>query len=199
MLQARITSQKSNRFPPALVVAIPGTQALRTGRHSKVSGCHWRFRLRSSYPPGNCSFMSVFRFTGGESTSSLSLVQPAFDLDPSNCGHHRHPKTSGGYCCAGIDRPRRHVPSHQYSPAVISPASGYIVVNGSAAQRTKNSKKLSVGGPESGPLLFQSIHVSGTNTAAPSTSPSRQTLKLVIGRNKESRNREGKKKNIVMP
>src|SRR5450755_2043787 len=71
---------------------------------------------------------------------------------------------SGGYSCAGIDRPRRHVPSHQYSPAVISPARGYIAVNGSATQRTKNSKNLSVGGPESEPLLFQSIHVSGTTT-----------------------------------
>ena len=46
----------------------------------------------------------------------------------------------GGYSCAGIDRPRRDVPSHQYSPAVISPDSGYIAVNGSATQCRMNSK-----------------------------------------------------------
>src|SRR6516162_7088881 len=104
---------------------------------------------------------------------------------------------SGGYFCAGIDRPRRHVPSRQYSPAVISPARGNITVNGSAVQRTKNSKKLSVGGPESGPLLFHSIHVSGRYTAAPSASPNRQTLKVVIGRHKETRDRQGRKRKMV--
>jgi hypothetical protein len=75
------------------------------------------------------------------------------------------------YLSAVDDRLCRDVPSCQYSAAVISPASGNIAVNGSAAQRIKNPKKLSVGGPESVPLLFQSIHVNGTNTAAPSTSP----------------------------
>jgi hypothetical protein len=45
--------------------------------------------------------------------------------------------------------PRRRVTSHQYSPAVITPASGNTAVSGSA-----DTKKLSVGGPESGPLLF---------------------------------------------
>jgi hypothetical protein len=45
-----------------------------------------------------------------------------------------------------------------------------------------NSKKLSVGGPESGPLLFQSIHVNGTNTAAPSTSPMVQIMLVVSER-----------------
>src|SRR5262249_6228074 len=86
-----------------------------------------------------------------------------------------------------------------YSAAVISPASGNIAVNGSAAQRTKNAGKLSTGGPESAPLLLHSIQVSGTNTAAPSTSPGRQTFKPVTGRHKESRNRQGRKTNIVVP
>src|SRR5262245_23770072 len=94
-------------------------------------------------------------------------------------------------------RPRCRVPSHQYSPAVVSPARGYIAVTGSAAQRTKNSRKLSVGGPESGPLLFHATHVSGTNSAAPSTSPKMQTLKPVIGRHKDRRNRQGRKRSIV--
>ena len=40
----------------------------------------------------------------------------------------------------------------------------------------------------SGPLLFHCIDVSGTNTAAPRTNPSRQTFKPVIGHHKESRN-----------
>jgi len=74
-----------------------------------------------------------------------------------------------------------------------------MAVNGSATQRRKNTKKLSSGGPESGPLPFHSNNVSGTNAAAPSTKPSRQTLKPVIGRHKESRNSEGRKRNIVVP
>jgi hypothetical protein len=45
-----------------------------------------------------------------------------------------------------------------------------------------NSKKLSVGGPESGPLLFQSIHVNGANTAAPSTSPMVQIMLVLSER-----------------
>jgi len=104
-----------------------------------------------------------------------------------------------GYPGEGIDRPRRCVTSHQYSPAVISPASGNIAVSGSAVQRTKNTKKFSVGGPESGPLLFHSSHVNGTNTSAPSSSPTRQALNAVTGLHKESRNREVKKRNIVAP
>src|SRR5256885_13903651 len=63
---------------------------------------------------------------------------------------------------------------------------GYMAVIGSAAQRRKNPQKLSVGGPESGPLLFHSNNVSGTNTTAPSSKPSRQTFKPVIGRHKEA-------------
>ena len=98
--------------------------------------------------------------------------------------HSQDPRRTlgGGYSCAGIERPRRDVPSHQYRPAVISPDSGYIAVNGSVTQRTMNSKKLSVGGPESGPLLFQPIHVNGTNTAAPSTSPMVQIMLVVSER-----------------
>ena len=103
------------------------------------------------------------------------------------------------YPGAGIDRRRRLVTSHQYSPAVISPASGNIAVIGSAAQRTKNAKKLSVGGPESVPLLFQSSHVNGTNISAPSSSPSKQALNAVNGIHKESRKRQGRNRNIVVP
>jgi hypothetical protein len=76
---------------------------------------------------------------------------------------------------------------------------GYMAVIGSAAQRRKNTQKLSAGGPESGPLLFHSNNVSGTNTTVPRTKPSRQALKPVIGRHKESRNSEGRKRNIVVP
>jgi hypothetical protein len=87
--------------------------------------------------------------------------------------------SQGNYHCTGTDRPA----SHQYSPAVISPANGNSAVIGSAAQRRKNAKKFSIGGPESGPLLHQAINVSDTNTTAPSTNPSRQTLKLVDSKN----------------
>ena len=83
-----------------------------------------------------------------------------------------------GYPDEGIDRPRRCVTSHQH-------------------RRSKNTKKFSVGGPESGPLLFHSSHVNGTNTSAPSSSRTRQALNAVTGLHKESRNREGKKRNIV--
>jgi hypothetical protein len=55
-----------------------------------------------------------------------------------------------------------------------------MAANGSAAQRTKNTGKFSVGGPESGPLLFYSIHVTGTNNALPGTRHSRQTFRPVI-------------------
>jgi hypothetical protein len=71
-------------------------------------------------------------------------------------------------------------------------------VNGSAAQRRENAKKLSVGGPESVPLLVQSIHVSGTNISAPSAKPSKQTFRPVIGRHKDRRYIEGKKRKIVV-
>jgi hypothetical protein len=71
-----------------------------------------------------------------------------------------------GYSGEGIDRPRRCVTSHQYSPAVISPASGNTGVSGSAAHRTKNTKKLSVGGLESGPLLFHCSQVNGRKESA---------------------------------
>src|ERR1700693_1749638 len=74
-----------------------------------------------------------------------------------------------------------------------------MAVIGSAVQRKKNTQKLSVGGPESGPLLFHSNNVTGTNTSAPRTRPSRQTFKPVIGRHKESRNSAGRKRNIVVP
>ena len=74
-----------------------------------------------------------------------------------------------------------------------------MAVNGSAAQRRKNTQKLSIGGPESGPLPFHAINVSGTNTTAPSIKPSRQTFKPVIGRRQESRNRDGRNKHIVVP
>ena len=74
-----------------------------------------------------------------------------------------------------------------------------MTVIGSAAQRRKNSQALSVGGPESGPLLFHSNNVSGTNTAAPSTKPSRHAFMPVIGRHKESINNEGRNRNIVVP
>jgi hypothetical protein len=104
-----------------------------------------------------------------------------------------------GYPGEDIDRPHRCVTSHQYSPAVISPARGNIAVSGSAAHRTKNTKKFSAGGPESGPLLFHCSHVNGTNTSARSSSPTRQALNAVNGLHKESRNRQGRKRNIVTP
>jgi hypothetical protein len=115
----------------------------------------------------------------GESLRIKTRFRRAFILSPLRVFaflHSQEPKRtfSGGYSCAGFDRSRHHVPSHQYSPAVISPASGNITVNGSEAQRTKTVKKLSVGGPESGPLLFHSINVAGTNTVAPRASPTQQ-------------------------
>ena len=80
-------------------------------------------------------------------------------------------RTISGYASVGYARPRRHVPSHQYSPAVIKPDSGNIAVIGSAAQRGKKTKKFSVGGPESGPELSHAMKVSGTNTSAPAPIP----------------------------
>jgi hypothetical protein len=91
--------------------------------------------------------------------------------------------SQGNYHCTGTDRPVRRFSSHQYSPAVISAANGNSAVIGSAAQRRKNTKKFSIGGPESGPLLPRAINVSDTNTTAPSTNPGRQTLKLVDSKN----------------
>jgi hypothetical protein len=70
-----------------------------------------------------------------------------------------------------------------------------MAVNKSAAQRAKKTRKFSDGGPESGPLLFHSINVTGTNTAAPSISPSVQTLRAVSGRHRERRNNAGRKRN----
>jgi hypothetical protein len=71
-------------------------------------------------------------------------------------------------------------------------------VSGSADPRTKNVRKLSVGGPESGPLAFHSINVTGTNTSVPRINPSRQTLRPVNGRHNERRYNDGKKRKIVV-
>jgi hypothetical protein len=106
-------------------------------------------------------------------------------------GAHPQRTSHGNYHCTGTDPPVRRFPSHQYSPAVISPASGNSAVIGSAAQRRKNTKKFLIG--RSGPLLPQAINVNDTNSTAPSTNPSRQTLKPVICCPKESKNRQGRK------
>ena len=71
-------------------------------------------------------------------------------------------------------------------------------MSGSAAQRTKNVRKLSVGGPESRPLAVHSIKVTGTNTSVPRIKPSRQTLRPVNGRHNERRYNDGKKRKIVV-
>ncbi len=49
------------------------------------------------------------------------------------------------------------------------------------------------------PLLFQSTQASGTITNVPTTKPIKQVFKPVIGRRKESRYDEGKKRKIIVP